>query len=172
VTGEIDSRELSRKLSIPEDVIKLTILDLSNQVMNALRPYQQIRLADLGSEVKLPIDSLMVFLKWLISQGRVVGSIDRVNGVFLKERVVELHPVPTRSEEAKAVEVSKPSDAWYLLPIIFGLLGGVVGYIGVRDRDANMAERLLTIGIVVTVVVVIVSWMFYSYIVSRLSRLI
>ena len=42
----------------------------------------------------------------------------------------------------------KPSKAWYLLPIFFGIVGGVIGYFVLRKRDREFAERVLIIGLV------------------------
>lgn len=40
-------------------------------------------------------------------------------------------------------KVSKPSRLWYLFPIFFGLLGGILGYFLIRDRDKKFAKRLI-----------------------------
>jgi ribosomal protein L40E len=47
---------------------------------------------------------------------------------------------------------SKPSGAWYLVPILFGFLGGTVGYFAVKDDNKNMAEDLIVIGIIVSII--------------------
>ena len=44
------------------------------------------------------------------------------------------------------------SAAWYLLPILFGFIGGILAYLGVRDEDEGAARLLLGIGLVFTVV--------------------
>ena len=36
----------------------------------------------------------------------------------------------------------KPSKAWYIVPILFGLIGGLVGYLVVKDDDRKMAKRI------------------------------
>lgn len=41
----------------------------------------------------------------------------------------------------------RPSRAWYLLPLIFSLLGGIIGYIILKVKDVKMAKNVLYIGI-------------------------
>lgn len=44
----------------------------------------------------------------------------------------------------------KTSDLWYLMPIFFALLGGIIAYAMVKDRDKEMAKTLLLTGVLVT----------------------
>lgn len=46
----------------------------------------------------------------------------------------------------------KPSKLWYLLPIFLNIIGGVIGYFLLKDRDRKFAERLLIIGLVMIAV--------------------
>ncbi len=45
----------------------------------------------------------------------------------------------------------KVSNFWYLVPILFGWLGGVIGFFAVRGRDENKARNLFLVGIGVSV---------------------
>jgi len=45
---------------------------------------------------------------------------------------------------------SKVSHFWYLVPILFGWLGGVISFFAVRGRDENKARNLFLVGIAVT----------------------
>ncbi len=56
-----------------------------------------------------------------------------------------------KSEE-ELEESSGPSGLWYLAPFFFGILGGIVGYVAVKDRDEDKAEWLLFFGAVWTVI--------------------
>ncbi|MCP6727170.1 MAG: hypothetical protein KJI69_04040 [Patescibacteria group bacterium] len=47
---------------------------------------------------------------------------------------------------------SKVSHFWYLVPIMFGWLGGVVGFFAVRGRDENKARNLFFVGLAVTII--------------------
>ena len=44
------------------------------------------------------------------------------------------------------------SAAWWLLPIFLSLLGGIIAWACVKDRDPRMARNCLILGIILTVV--------------------
>lgn len=47
------------------------------------------------------------------------------------------------------------SGAWWLAPILFGWLGGLIAWAVVRDRDARMARALLVTGLAITAIAVL-----------------
>jgi len=55
------------------------------------------------------------------------------------------------------VERRKRSAAWYLLPILLGIIGGIIGYFAVRHDDPTLAKRLLYVGIAMLVAGIILS---------------
>jgi hypothetical protein len=46
-------------------------------------------------------------------------------------------------------EINKPSKLWYLLPIIFGIVGGLIGYFLIKDKDRKMAKMLVICAIII-----------------------
>ncbi len=50
-------------------------------------------------------------------------------------------------------EKVKPSWIWYLLAVIFGILGGMIGYFAVKNEDRKMANKLLLTGFITTFVI-------------------
>lgn len=48
------------------------------------------------------------------------------------------------------------SGAWYLLPIFFGWIGGLISYFAIRHDDPKKAKNCLILGIVLTVLPFIV----------------
>ena len=50
----------------------------------------------------------------------------------------------------------KPSATWYLLPIFFSIIGGIIAWACIRDRDPRMAKNNLILGIILTVLPIIV----------------
>jgi hypothetical protein len=48
------------------------------------------------------------------------------------------------------------SGFWWLLPVLFGWLGGVIAWAATRNRDPRMARTMLITGIVLSVVLVLI----------------
>ena len=44
------------------------------------------------------------------------------------------------------------SAAWWLLPIFFSFIGGIIAWVCVKDTDPRMARNCLILGIILTVV--------------------
>ena len=55
-------------------------------------------------------------------------------------------------------EIARPTSLWYLVPFFFGIIGGIVGYVGVKDEDRGMADSLLVFGFFWTIILVIAYW--------------
>jgi RNA polymerase subunit RPABC4/transcription elongation factor Spt4 len=55
----------------------------------------------------------------------------------------------------------KPTALWYLVPFLFGLLGGIIAYVGVKGDDRNMANNLLWFGILWSLILFVLGWIFF-----------
>lgn len=62
------------------------------------------------------------------------------------------------SDEYHDEHLDNPSAIWYLLPFLFGLIGGLIGYVGTKDRDKGIATKLLVFGILWNLIWVAISW--------------
>lgn len=51
-----------------------------------------------------------------------------------------------------------PSNLWYLVPFFFGIIGGLIGYVGTKDEDRDMAFNLLIFGIFWSLVLAFIAW--------------
>ncbi|MFW5912483.1 MAG: hypothetical protein ACOCTL_03350 [Candidatus Hadarchaeota archaeon] len=47
----------------------------------------------------------------------------------------------------------EPTNAWFIVSIILGVIGGIIGYFAGRNCKQEMANRLLKVGIYATVAV-------------------
>jgi hypothetical protein len=70
-------------------------------------------------------------------------------------------PAPTTAAKPTQTAITpekKPtSGAWWLLPIFLGWVGGLIGYLVVKDSDQSKAKGLLIFGIIWTIFWVIIS---------------
>jgi hypothetical protein len=64
----------------------------------------------------------------------------------------EVYENPNKTQDNA---IKKPSRLWYLLPLLLGLIGGLVGYFELKAKDRKMAKRILIVGIVITMLPVI-----------------
>jgi len=46
---------------------------------------------------------------------------------------------------------------WYLVPIFFGLIGGIIAYFAIRRDDPQKAKNCLWVGIILTAINIIVN---------------
>lgn len=166
----INVSELSSQLNVIEESVSSIIEGISKKILVAVAPYNQIRIADLSKETELPEAVMTALLKKLILEDNLIGNLDMVNNVLKIERV----PTQSMSTEQNdnqftpntGTHKSKPSNAWYIVPFIFGLIGGLIGYLVVKEDDPDMATGLLWFGIFMSVVYVIVVGLYWSWILS------
>jgi len=57
--------------------------------------------------------------------------------------------------EEPVSRVNTPSSIWYLVPFFFGIIGGIVGYVGTSKDDNRFATNLLLFGLLWTIVLVV-----------------
>lgn len=50
-------------------------------------------------------------------------------------------------------ETAAPSNAWYLAPILLGIIGGLIGFFSLKRENLEMATTLLVVGVGITVLV-------------------
>ena len=46
---------------------------------------------------------------------------------------------------------------WYLVPILFGLVGGIIGYFALRKDDPKKAKNCLILGGILTIINIVAS---------------
>jgi hypothetical protein len=50
------------------------------------------------------------------------------------------------------MEVRQRSAWWFLLPILFNVIGGVIAYFVIKDDDPKRAKNCLLLGIILTAI--------------------
>lgn len=50
------------------------------------------------------------------------------------------------------MEVRRRSSLWFLLPILFNVIGGVIAYFIIKDDDPCKAQNCLLLGIILTAI--------------------
>ncbi len=65
----------------------------------------------------------------------------------------------TMTHDSTSLYVKSPSKAWYLLPIFFGLIGGLIMFAVLRNEDRGMAKKGLLLGIIVMAIVFMISFL-------------
>jgi predicted amidophosphoribosyltransferase len=56
------------------------------------------------------------------------------------------------SQEYSGSYKARKSRWWYLLPIFFSVIGGIIAYLILKDDDKPLAKNCLYLGIILTVV--------------------
>jgi hypothetical protein len=51
-----------------------------------------------------------------------------------------------------------PTILWYLVPLFFSILGGLIAYVGVKNDDEEMAKNLLFFGVTMFIVEFLILW--------------
>lgn len=106
-------------------------------------------------------------LSVLFAEGKI-GEASYINSVSALEKKVNklreskkkplISPKYFDFEDFEEAKIEKPTSLWYLVPFFFAILGGIVAYVGTRDRDKKMAETLLIFGIVWSILLSILVW--------------
>jgi len=55
------------------------------------------------------------------------------------------------------------SGLWYLLPILFGIIGGVIAYFVIKQDDPDKAKNCLYLGIVLLIIDIVGGLLWVSF---------
>ena len=53
------------------------------------------------------------------------------------------------------MQIRRRSSLWFLLPIVFNFIGGIVAYFAIRDDDPRKARSCLLLGIILAAIPVL-----------------
>jgi len=55
------------------------------------------------------------------------------------------------------------SNWWYILPILFGIIGGIIAYFAIRKDDRQKAKKCLYLGLMLLAVGILVDVFFAGF---------
>jgi hypothetical protein len=61
---------------------------------------------------------------------------------------------------------------WYVIVILLGFIGGIPGYVRVKNDDPNMAKNLLIVGITTTPHFLLFFHVFFKYLLLKFGQAI
>ena len=56
----------------------------------------------------------------------------------------------------------KRSNWWYIVPILFGIIGGIIGYYALRRDVPQKAKKCLYLGLILTAINIIANIVLFS----------
>jgi len=121
------------------------------------------RLTNIFSKGEISEESYKIAIKKIernideLRSGKEVSVIEERKETIVKPET--FHP----SYERRYTE---PTKLWYLVPLFFGIIGGLIGYVAVKDEDEDMALGLLVFGILMFFVDMFVVWLYYTWLLS------
>jgi len=138
---------------------------MSLRVEQEIKKYEEekAKLAVLFSNSKIGEKSYSAATKTLESK---IEELKKAKGSqFLRGNLPTLHELDEFEEAAKPA--TAPTALWYLVPFFFGIIGGIIAYIGTKDEDKGMADSLLLFGIIWTIILVVAYFAILSSVLSR-----
>jgi hypothetical protein len=119
-----------------------------------------------GVQMPEPSDFPEAIRDLSMRQGLRVSHIRHEFDADVDRLIRELERLGVRPQSGRAkregrqdevVGTAKVSGAYWLLPIFFWLLGGIIAYFAVRSRNPRRARAMLWVGIALTVLYVVAS---------------
>ncbi len=56
------------------------------------------------------------------------------------------------------------SNWWYLLPILFGLIGGIIAYFALRSDDPKKAKNCMVLSVILLLIGIVLNFIFATQI--------
>lgn len=68
------------------------------------------------------------------------------------------NPETDNTSEQSAIISTPRSKWWYLLPIFFSIIGGIIAYFILKNSDPKLAKKCLIVGLIMTAIGLIVNF--------------
>ena len=104
-----------------------------------------------------PFGLLLIALFWVIILYLISCLVVYLRrGKDIKEQYRQKKIITKKEPKVR----KKPSNWWYLLPILLSVIGGIIGYFLFRNRNKDFAKRLLIIGFIMFAVLIVLQIIF------------
>lgn len=110
-----------------------------------------------------------------MSEDEATSAVLRNEKLSLTEDNLEIQQILKEAYRKKIYRPSvgkvtkeKPTALWYLVPFFFSIIGGLIGYAGVKNEDRDMAANLLYFGVFMLFVYLAIGWLYYNWLLSLL----
>jgi hypothetical protein len=139
---------------------------ISLKVEREIKKYEEekAKLAVLFANSKIGEKSYLAATKTLESKIEELKKA-KESPALSQETVVTLRELDEFEEAVNPA--TTPTALWYLVPFFFGIIGGIIAYVGTKDEDKGMADSLLLFGIIWTIILVVAYFAILSSILSR-----
>jgi len=124
---------------------------MSLKVERQIKKYEEekVKLSVLFSNGKIGERSYLAATETLESKIEELKKV-KESPALSQETVAAVHKL----DEFEQAVPTKPTALWYLVPFFFGVIGGIIAYIGTKEEDRVMADSLLVFGIIWTIILV------------------
>ncbi len=136
------------------------------RIENEIKTYQEEmdKLSILFANGKIGEQSYLAATKTL---ERKIGELKEI-----KENptpsLISSEPSTELDEFGDKANQGKPSALWYLVPFLFGLIGGIVGYLAVKDENKESANNLLIFGLIWSIILIVIYWLILAALLASL----
>lgn len=140
---------------------------VSSKVERQIKKYEEekVKLSVLFANGKIGERSYLTASKTLESKIEELKKV-KESPALSQETGAAVHKL----DEFEQAVPTKPTALWYLVPFFFGIIGGIIAYVGTKDEDRGMADSLLAFGIIWTIILAMAYFAILSSILSGIEH--
>ena len=141
-------------------------LDLDIAMLQHGEKSRERAVLEMALRLGLRISELRELREQGLSEEEAISEFLKGEKIHVAEGDPEIRKISEKAYRTKMYETSphtrlgkdSPTALWYLVPLFFSLLGGLIGYVGVKEEDEEMAKNLLFFGFIMFIIQLLVLW--------------